>query len=854
VAKNKRKPGQHHPTTLDLFAGEFDSEDKLRRVVAELFRKMGHKGVRITHGSSERGKDIVFQSKGPLGETRLFACVIKNDPITGRADDFNNGAPTIVSRIQGVINQIQSAFSEPIPNGSGVDERIDSVYVISPFDCPTTTIESVKNVLERSGQIVFKCGHELLELFADHWSEFLCFESSVLLSYLTALRTGLEEDYALANLVLRKAFLARSPGGLADLYVEPTFYRELKVRHRRRILGPNLDLLIGSHSYAEIQQEIKNAKLARRVLRTGPTWADDSEISRTEKIAEDVVHVAEAMAEHWDKAYQHHVATILEESRRSGRRQSSQGYATSRYAIDGTDVPRKSEVNVELNPDHKLRSDASEIAEGAALMFSHLEAAVDRANAFASKAPGDALDSLCSPAFLSYSQISDTEKLVPFVFDLPRSCEPLRFSENLLDDFTGCLLITGPAGFGKTTFCRWHAIGDANRLVEKRSAILPVYVQLHALSSGKLVSGHDAFFRAEALRKLLQLQSAGQSPFDRIRLYLDGLDEVTSLDRQKDIVRFAQELSKEMPFLQVILTGRDHVAGPWLKWLPRVRLSPLSKEKSCELATKWLGADRVETFFARLNESENLMALMEVPLLATLILAVYRNAGTVPPNKTTLYALFVELLCGGWDVYKNIQRRENIFRIKDKMTVLTRFAGILQLENKRDATEGNFRVATKNTFPAFLPECDQLLNEIVEDGLLVRMGTSLAFSHLSFQEFLAARDLQDPTGNRPKLAMARYFRGEDWWREVLSFYVTMSERPAEMDEWISLRALASTSSIVDLEERLSVLKRSLFAAFPAYQEVSVATKLFAEVKAKADRLAGRRQAELSETDEQSEKL
>src|SRR6266550_7716039 len=95
TGKKKRRDGSiPYATQLDLFAREFQTEDHLRRVVADLFRKMGHVGVRITHGANEKGKDIVFYSSGPLEEKRLFACVIKNDPITGKADDHRHGAPT----------------------------------------------------------------------------------------------------------------------------------------------------------------------------------------------------------------------------------------------------------------------------------------------------------------------------------------------------------------------------------------------------------------------------------------------------------------------------------------------------------------------------------------------------------------------------------------------------------------------------------------------------------------------------------------------------------------------------------------------------------------------------------------
>jgi hypothetical protein len=194
---------------LDRFARGFKSEDHLRKAIAELLGRMKFTGVRITHGALEKGKDIVFYNDGPFGERRLFACVVKRDAITGQADDHKNGAPTIVNKVvQGALNQIHSALDSPISEGRGAEERIDSVYVISPYECPPATIESVKEQVRRSGQIHFFCGYALLELFLKHWEDFLLFESDVLLSYLTGLRKGLDDDRALVNMILRKPFLA----------------------------------------------------------------------------------------------------------------------------------------------------------------------------------------------------------------------------------------------------------------------------------------------------------------------------------------------------------------------------------------------------------------------------------------------------------------------------------------------------------------------------------------------------------------------------------------------------------------------------------------------------------------------
>ncbi len=265
-----------HSTQVDLFAQEFQSEDHLRRVVADLFRKMGHVGVRITHGANEKGKDIIFYRSGPLDENRLFACVVKNDPITGQADDHLSGAPTIVHSItRGVINQIQMAFDEPFPSAKATDEWVDCVYVISPYDCSSAAMDSVKTALQRSGQITFVCGQKLLELFAKYWPEFLWFESTVLVSYLSALRKNIEADHALANLILQKsAYLEASPSSLFDLYVEPTFYRKLSIYRLAVQERLTVRLLSGSCYLKEVREEVNSARRVDTLLNAANPTAD----------------------------------------------------------------------------------------------------------------------------------------------------------------------------------------------------------------------------------------------------------------------------------------------------------------------------------------------------------------------------------------------------------------------------------------------------------------------------------------------------------------------------------------------------------------------------------------------------
>ncbi len=514
---------------------------------------------------------------------------------------------------------------------------------------------------------------------------------------------------------------------------------------------------------------------------------------------------------------------------------SPQGFKTSKaFSASAFVAPSASEVTVELNPpaDFITKLSAATTASGAAI--DELRGETEVANSFVNFT-GQPLVSLGSADFLTYCKVSEIAGIVPEAFALGKCDRVLTFGEDLLDRFEGSLLITGPAGYGKTAFCRWNAIRDANRLVSKDALVLPVYRPLYPLSSGRLGTFEEAFFASEELRKLIQQQSAGQAPFTRIRLYLDGLDEVTSQRRQSEILELAAVGVRRLQFLQIVITARDHVRGAGLRWLPRIRLCELSDSKIRLLGERWLGRERLEAFFERLGEVGTLADLMKVPLLATLILAVYRKTGSVPPNKTNLYCLFVELLCGGWDFYKNIQRRPSRFSTRDKEVALARLAGMLQHENRRDATAADFRNALKRSISFLSPDWDQFLQEIIEDGLLVRVGTALTFAHLSFQEFLAARDLRDHQGNRPRQALSWYLNGKDWWRETLAFYVTLLDRPGDTDEWLIDRALASATTATDLKNRVSYLRKSIQSAFPAYKETSGARTLLDRLERKAGR-------------------
>ena len=125
-------------TKLDRFISCFKHEAELRIAIVGLLEKMPNTtNVRLTHGSQEHGKDMVFQSIGAFELPLLIGCVVKNDKITGSADS-DQGA-------RAVYIQAEQALDTPIANVTdGHEELVAQVFIICPYECAPATVDSIK--------------------------------------------------------------------------------------------------------------------------------------------------------------------------------------------------------------------------------------------------------------------------------------------------------------------------------------------------------------------------------------------------------------------------------------------------------------------------------------------------------------------------------------------------------------------------------------------------------------------------------------------------------------------------------------------------------------------------------------
>jgi hypothetical protein len=776
-------------TDVQQFAAMFENEVDLQRAIASTLRKMpGVSGVEITQGTHEHGKDIIFYRPGGLGEPKLYACVVKNEKITGTVDS-NRGAKTVLS-------QAEQAFDEPYITGDGSPEKVEHVYIICPHECSQSTMDSIAGRLSKH-PVTFVCGGKLIDLFQQHWPQFLMFNSSLLSSYVANLKRGLDEDSPLKYLSGRHPILAGAIESFSRVYVKQDFYKALR-KHRLTLDVPNLKIVKDPISLEQSREMQHALKQLSAFVAASEIWNLDVELSKRQQIKSSLIDCADLIESLWSKGY--------EQDRREKSKEAAQ-------------VTTRREALVRIADPNTILRVQDETADIISRLLEELTVLVDRANRFVSAQLPSPDRILGSEEFLKYCIVVEVNQRISDIVSATGPESYIEFSDGVVGDVASAILISGPAGYGKSSYCKWNALADITQLAADKKARLPIYVPLHKLSRETSQNPIDTFFRAPELKELVTDAKYSNS-IAGIRLYLDGLDEVPSSERQQELMGLAMTLCQEDRRISLVLTARDHVCGPWLNWMPRVRIKQFSVEQSNQLLANSLEDETMRSEFRRqLELAPTLLSLMQVPLLATLIIAVFRNLQRLPESKTRLYEMFVELMSGGWDLAKNVKRDVKFGSVM-KIRLLSRLAGSLQLNQKRDCSQAEIQIAMRDVMSADIAAFPDLLQELIEDGLLVCSGNIYYFSHQSFQEYLAAKDLADPSGRRQTQVLKWFLEGNDWWREVVLFYISM-QRPQDVEIWIrkEVEQLTPRSAHVGnrIKQEFHLLMENLQLTFSGYQ-------------------------------------
>ncbi len=396
----------------------------------------------------------------------------------------------------------------------------------------------------------------------------------------------------------------------------------------------------------------------------------------------------------------------------------------------------------------------------------------------------------------------------------PGPPEPRGRIEDLLGSRPRTVL-RGEAGAGKTTLVWWLASHAVCRTLPAQLAeldgLIPFVVPMRSLAARGITSPTPS-----------QLPKIARLPVDRPPdgwagrvldagrglLLVDGMDEIPQADREL-ARKWLAGLLRMYPRTRCLVTVRPLAVGSdWLEQegFEELRLLPLGDEDIQSFTGAWHRAARLECdryadeHWARrqrkrldalereldreFRRNDVLRDLARTPLLCAVICALHRQRnGFLPETRWDLYSAALNLMLATRDIHRRIHQPEGIeltadegrqllqriavWLVRNGRAELTRAQAVRQLES---ALRGLRRVRAQGTAHAVLTH---LLNR---SGLLQeRSPDSIQFIHRTFQDYLAAKELQESDCLDELLLHA----AEEQWQDVLRLAVGHCSRSEE---------------------------------------------------------------------------
>lgn len=367
-------------------------------------------------------------------------------------------------------------------------------------------------------------------------------------------------------------------------------------------------------------------------------------------------------------------------------------------------------------------------------------------------------------------EISDLQTLQPDEFDR------LSLSKVRAEGISGLqaieryskLMVLGKPGAGKTTFLQYLAV-HCNQ-GELQPHCVPVFIRLNTFAEDALDEGN--FSLINAINH--DFSRSGISGHDveillnhgRILLLLDGLDEVPEA-ASDDVIKQIRKLAETYYKNPIIITCRIAAQEYRFRGFTEVEIADFKPAQIENFVKKWfvavarnspnIGAQKANLFLEQLALPENqpIQELATTPVLLNLTCLVFQAKGNFPAKRADLYKQGLDLLLVRWDESRGI-RRDDAYRnlsLPHKLQLLSQIAAhtfergeyFFEAETLQHLIANHLQTLSDTPTDSAALELNSLaiLKSIeAQHGLLVERARQIySFSHLTFQEYFAARGI-----------------------------------------------------------------------------------------------------------------
>jgi len=384
------------------------------------------------------------------------------------------------------------------------------------------------------------------------------------------------------------------------------------------------------------------------------------------------------------------------------------------------------------------------------------------------------------------------------------------------------LVVLGDPGSGKTTLLRYLALlyardlADGQEVVKNKLGLseagyLPILLPLRKM--GQFMAVHharsDGTEGCALLLKFLLEQLKGQSVelsanfFDhylkagRAVILLDGMDEVADPALRARVARLVDDFTLAYSACRFVVTSRivgytgaARLGGDYVTttvrefnlddiklflthWNRLVAIGQMNPGQSAEA----VAASQTEQLLAAIQSNERVRELAINPLMLTVIALVHRDRVKLPDRRAELYAEAVAVLLGKWDEARGVSETaildDQPFDARERGYLLQQIALHMHEKELKELHVTDLRKLLVEFFSSRTPNqaaaqraADRFLRVVEErTGLLAARGEGVyAFSHLTFQEYLAALEI---CGRDDYVETLLSHSAAAWWREVI---------------------------------------------------------------------------------------
>ncbi|TVR58137.1 MAG: NACHT domain-containing protein [Candidatus Competibacteraceae bacterium] len=384
------------------------------------------------------------------------------------------------------------------------------------------------------------------------------------------------------------------------------------------------------------------------------------------------------------------------------------------------------------------------------------------------------------------------------------------------------LVVLGDPGSGKTTLLRYlvllyaRDLAEGTGLVQEKLGLterdaLPIFLPLRQI--GRYLAEHrprDDGTEGHAL--LLQFLAHVLNneriavPVDffddylnggRAAVLLDGLDEVADPSLRRRVSRLVDAFTRAYARCRFAVTSRivgytdasrlsegyatttvrdfslDDVGVFLAQWHRLVAIGQMGPGEPTEA----LAARQTRQLLDAIEKNDRVRELAINPLLLTVIALVHRDRVKLPDRRAELYQEAVDVLLGKWDEARGLPEStildDRPFDLSDRRLVLQQLALTLHEQALKEidaeplqavlARQLGGAVADPRERDAAVARFLQVIRE--RTGLLIaRAEGTYAFSHLTFQEYLAALAV---AGRDDYVEYTLRRAADPWWREAI---------------------------------------------------------------------------------------